>query len=336
MTRAVRPDDRLAFELMGAGLRYSELPEELKRYRDDIFDDKYNRLSWDDLSRSITAHIAKDGYWYIHPEEHRTITVRESARIQTFPDWFRFSGSRSDAFRLIGNAVPPRLGEVMATAIKEAVERPTPQPSQRPSYVRSRLRTSALEWAEVGAIPAWRRAGDAWAVLVGTIAGRGRAYLADELLAVFPVPEDVSGGRIGALKRTAADDRARRVIHGVGRAGPQLASAGWEGNAWSKAAGLGPADALWVEAVGLGRKHVAATTGTIRVAGRVAGDPSASGVRGRMLLAQLVGHSEESPAITAALAGIAADVCLAGGARCVDCPLVADCASAGSASVLGR
>src|SRR5690606_8479534 len=111
VTRPVRDDDREAFRLMKPGTRYGELPKHLRRYRDDIFDDKYNRLDWNGLSRSITAHIAKDGYWYIHPSELRTLTVREAARIQTFPDHFRFAGSRSHAFRQIGNAVPPALGE---------------------------------------------------------------------------------------------------------------------------------------------------------------------------------------------------------------------------------
>ena len=110
-TRAVREDDFEAFKLMSAGTLYSDLPDDLKRYRDDIFTDKYNRLDWSDLSRTITAHLAKDGYWYIHPDQHRTLTVREAARLQTFPDTFRFAGSRSHQFQQIGNAVPPALGE---------------------------------------------------------------------------------------------------------------------------------------------------------------------------------------------------------------------------------
>ena len=92
ITRPVREDDARAFELMDPTTRYSDLPEEVKRYRDDIFDDKYKRLDENDLSRTITAHIAKDGYWYIHPRQDRTLTVREAARLQTFPDWFRFAG----------------------------------------------------------------------------------------------------------------------------------------------------------------------------------------------------------------------------------------------------
>ena len=117
MTRPVRDDDREAFQLMTSSTLYSDLPERLRRYRSDTFNDKYKRLDWDDLSRTITAHIAKDGYWYIHPAEHRTLTVREAARIQTFADDFRFAGTRSDAFRQIGNAVPPSLGRYVAEAI---------------------------------------------------------------------------------------------------------------------------------------------------------------------------------------------------------------------------
>lgn len=120
-TRAVREDDLEAFKLMDSKTKYSDLPRELRRYRSDIFDDKYKRLDWDGLSRTITAHIAKDGYWYIHPRQHRTITVREAARIQTFPDGFRFAGRPTAAFRQIGNAVPPFLGEALGNAVRSSL-----------------------------------------------------------------------------------------------------------------------------------------------------------------------------------------------------------------------
>lgn len=123
ITRPVRDDDALAFSQMDTTTKYSDLPEELKRYRDDIFDDKYKRLDFDDLSRTITAHIAKDGYWYIHPEQDRTLSVREAARIQTFPDRFRFAGPPSAAFRQIGNAVPPSLGQHIGSAILDQLGR---------------------------------------------------------------------------------------------------------------------------------------------------------------------------------------------------------------------
>ncbi|BDH56806.1 cytosine-specific methyltransferase [Tsukamurella sp. PLM1] len=142
ITRPVRSDDREAFELMDSTTLYSDLPERLRRYRADTFDDKYKRLDWHGLSRTITAHIAKDGYWYIHPREHRTLTVRESARIQTFPDKFRFAGTRSDAFRQIGNAVPPFLGAAVASAI---AERPGKRELDRVPIIRQALKNRAVQ-----------------------------------------------------------------------------------------------------------------------------------------------------------------------------------------------
>jgi DNA (cytosine-5)-methyltransferase 1 len=124
ITRPVREDDMRAFQLMDSSTRYSDLPADVKRYRDDIFDDKYKRLDEDSLSRTITAHIAKDGYWYIHPRQNRTLTVREAARLQTFPDQFRFAGPPSAAFRQIGNAVPPVLARHLGQAIRDSIELP--------------------------------------------------------------------------------------------------------------------------------------------------------------------------------------------------------------------
>lgn len=149
MTRPVRDDDREAFELMTSSTLYSDLPDRLKRYRSDTFNDKYKRLDWDDLSRTITAHIAKDGYWYIHPGEHRTLTVREAARIQTFPDSFRFYGTRSDAFRQIGNAVPPILGRVVAQSILPLTEPGhefAPLPAMRSHLTEWALRQQQTTW----------------------------------------------------------------------------------------------------------------------------------------------------------------------------------------------
>src|SRR5213078_103641 len=113
-----------AFALLRPGQTYEDLPHRLRRYRADIFSDKYKRLEWNELSRSITAHLAKDGYWYIHPDQDRTLSVREAARIQTFPDWFRFAGEPSLRYRQIGNAVPPLLAERIADALHVALLAP--------------------------------------------------------------------------------------------------------------------------------------------------------------------------------------------------------------------
>ena len=117
ITRRVRDDDAEAFEYLDTKTRYSELPDELKRYRDDIFDDKYKRLDADDLSRTITAHIAKDGYWYIHPLQNRTLTIREAARIQTFPDHFRFAGLRQLPFDRSATLYRPVWAEPIGAAV---------------------------------------------------------------------------------------------------------------------------------------------------------------------------------------------------------------------------
>jgi len=153
LTRSVRADDFEAFKLMDGRTLYSELPQALKRYRDDIFDDKYNRLGWDELSRTITAHLAKDGYWYIHPEQHRTLTVREAARIQTFPDNFRFAGYRSHQFQQIGNAVPPALAYQIGLSILHSFQNKiSPQVPLRPELLltaqRRKFRESMLRWAD--------------------------------------------------------------------------------------------------------------------------------------------------------------------------------------------
>jgi DNA (cytosine-5)-methyltransferase 1 len=162
ITRPVRPDDALAFDLMDAGTLYSDLPEKYKRYRDDIFDDKYKRLDEHDLSRTITAHIAKDGYWYIHPEQNRTLTVREAARLQTFPDWYRFAGPPSAAFRQIGNAVPPALGRAIGQGLNQSLATPAPTAASSET-----IATILADWfrrlPEPG-IP-WLRATTRWQVL---------------------------------------------------------------------------------------------------------------------------------------------------------------------------
>lgn len=77
---------------------------------------KYYVLRSNEPSNTIPAHLHKDGLRHIHPdpEQARSITVREAARLQTFPDDFVFCGSRSDAYKMIGNAVPPTFAKVVA------------------------------------------------------------------------------------------------------------------------------------------------------------------------------------------------------------------------------
>ncbi len=325
ITRPVREDDRRAFALLKPGARYSELPEELKRYRDDIFDDKYNRLPWGGLSRSITAHLAKDGYWYIHPREHRTITVREAARIQTFPDHFRFSGSRSDAFRLIGNAVPPKLGEVMGRELLAAVERGASAEPQG-SKERNLRRQALLHWQSHEQGLASRSLDNPWQATVAAVAGARNEETAARVLAAAATPSDYLSRRdddgddfgLRATALTQLDSVAKRVVEG----------------SWERALAELPAPtATWVEAIGFGRRHLIASAPVLRVATRLSGLNRPSGVPARLLFGQLVGYDENAPQVQAAVIDLAATVCRPRRPSCVQCPLRMLCRSASNAEL---
>jgi DNA (cytosine-5)-methyltransferase 1 len=91
-------------------------------YDTSSFKDRYTRQSRFDLCSTIVAHLSKDGLMFIHPTQNRTFTPREAARVQSFPDWFRFPKARTHAFRLIGNAVPPLIGEAVGLAVKRFLD----------------------------------------------------------------------------------------------------------------------------------------------------------------------------------------------------------------------
>jgi DNA (cytosine-5)-methyltransferase 1 len=93
------------------------LPEGMKRAKRSDHTKRYGRLKWDGQASTILTKC--DPHWgaYFHPEQDRTLTVREAARLQSFPDWFEFKGSRTDQYVQVGNAVPPLLGRAIAEAI---------------------------------------------------------------------------------------------------------------------------------------------------------------------------------------------------------------------------
>ncbi|MCL1653977.1 DNA (cytosine-5-)-methyltransferase [Elizabethkingia miricola] len=103
-------------------LKYPDLPENLKTHKNESsFIDRYKVVDGTGVSHTVVAHIAKDGHYYIHPDEEqcRSISVREAARLQSFPDDFYFEGSRSAAFKQIGNAVPPLMAYAIAQKMKK-------------------------------------------------------------------------------------------------------------------------------------------------------------------------------------------------------------------------
>ncbi|WP_420033722.1 DNA cytosine methyltransferase [Streptomyces sp. cg28] len=330
MTRHVRPDDREIFEGMTSRTLYRDIPAHLRRYDTEHFKDKYKRLDWDDLSRTITAHIAKDGYGYIHPEQHRTLSVREAARIQTFPDWFRFAGVRSDAFRQIGNAVPPMLGQAAAEALRPI------QGSAPNTQLRSRwldVREDLAVWAEK------QRDAEAWFHFPGSEMGPVQAVVAAALssskLATSVLAE--------AMNLVKGEKTLRR-------------------STFAKLLGLAPTDRLVISferlrpLVGksvvwrnpleipdrvnfkgaetslyrllLGEDLLLVGQGQLRVAARVNGSTADRSNRlsdGRVDLARLIGAGEDAPLRMAGIRRIGMTVCRETEPYCTDCPLRPHC-----------
>lgn len=112
----------------GERLNYTTLPERLKTHNNqNSFLDRFKVVDAKaNFAQTVVAHIAKDGHYYIHPDilQNRSISIREAARLQSFPDDFYFEGvqeskNRTAAFKQIGNAVPPLMARAIAVKIKE-------------------------------------------------------------------------------------------------------------------------------------------------------------------------------------------------------------------------
>lgn len=85
----------------------------------NTFNGKYRRLKWDDVSPTVDTRFGQPRY-FLHPDQNRGLTVREAARIQSFDDSFKFDGTKTAKYRMIGNAVPPKFAKLVATAISDS------------------------------------------------------------------------------------------------------------------------------------------------------------------------------------------------------------------------
>lgn len=336
ITRDVRPDDLEAFSLLIEGQTYIDLPERLRRYRSDVFTDKYKRLTWDELCRSITAHIAKDGYWYIHPDQHRTLSVREAARVQTFPDRFRFAGTQTHRYRQIGNAVPVRLGRVVGETVLRSLQSP---PGARTG--REDIREALQAWAADRPVShPWREGDQPWAVVLGEVC-LARARTADipalyrQLLRVAPT------AKVLAEDREASENRLRELgLKARARVAVDIACAvvdRFGGAVPDSEAGLrslphvGDFLAQAIRSFGFGQRTVLLDQNTARVAARVNGHDEQTRFQLRLDLHRMAGTAGADAVFNRVVSDLGLSLCRPVNPRCELCPLASACASARSA-----
>lgn len=347
ITRPVRDDDRAAFESMTHKTKYTDLAPEFQRYRKDIFDDKYKKLDENDLSRTITAHIAKDGYWYIHPRQPRTLTVREAARIQTFPDDFRFAGPPSVAFKQIGNAVPPLVAQTIGSAVLISLA------GGERAVISTRVTAAKLaRWYNdqdnFASMP-WLKTDNRWKFLLGELLlDRATPTVIN---AVWPVIDSRNDLAVGVVPDTDVVDLLDELMSGVGR-GQRIAlvrqliqqmeaapDALWKPTIDRNALpAISAALSDFIELalpISTGDKQseepVLITKGVLRVASRFLGnDADKRNVQtdGRIAVASMIGFGDDSRAAHMALIALAAEVCVVEKPLCGKCPVRRWCAAA--------
>jgi DNA (cytosine-5)-methyltransferase 1 len=341
ITRPVREDDKIAFESMDTKTLYSQLPEKLRRYRSDIFDDKYKRLDENGLSRTITAHIAKDGYWYIHPKEARTLTVREAARIQTFPDRYRFAGPPSAAFRQIGNAVPPFLGEQLGIAVQSSLD--DPHPAGQSSIDTGKALAQWFKGRSDMTVP-WLRAATRWQVISGEVLLERLS--GQQLRSIWPLierwskPADTLGARKELteiarwLGRANRAERLLEISERIADAPHELDSDKTIRNVLRGMEAVAELAVLAIPATADdddAEEPVLASRGVLRVASRFTGEYTLERKNrmtdGRLAVARMIGYGESARNAHLGLIELAAAVCRPETQVCSACPLAAICAS---------
>lgn len=343
ITRFVRDDDAEIFAEMEPGQTYRDVPEYRRRYRSDIFSDKYNRLTWSGLSRTITAHLARDGYWYIHPSQDRTLSIREAARIQTFPDSFRFAGTPSSRYRQIGNAVPPLLAESVGRSLHQSLIDTEVRESDI-AYVATSTKENLAKWyRREGRSYLWRDEDDPWIVLLAEVCLR-RTH-ADQVARVFPSLKELGSSPHNLLEH---QDRVREVLYhlGIGQRVDQLFAMterviqehkGKVPKSYEELVqlpGVGDYIASAVLCFAFGQPTTLLDTNTGRFTRRYTGREKLAPWEMRLALHQLARPGVADAEWNYALLDLGALVCRTRRPDCTSCPVSSNC-STGQASLVG-
>jgi DNA (cytosine-5)-methyltransferase 1 len=187
-------------------------------YDKGSFKDRYTRQARRALCSTVVAHLSKDGLMFVHPTQCRSLTPREAARVQTFPDWFTFPVARTHQFRLIGNAVPPIVGEAVGIAVRATLRRATI----------AKRRDAAAD----GRVPLAAKAEDVLSTVVNASPRSLRSTPAKELLRMWRTvlamfhdlhPSNASG-------HTSSETGSRKeliVSHGNGAFRHRFGRSGW-------------------------------------------------------------------------------------------------------------
>ena len=337
ITRYVREDDAEIYAELKPGQTYKDVPERLRRYRSDIFNDKYNRLTWNGLSRTITAHIAKDGYWYIHPSQDRTLSVREAARIQTFPDDFRFAGTPTNRYRQIGNAVPPILAEAVGDSLSISMRTSMVRDSSSAYSVPSPS-DLLVDWHRTsGRSYPWRHERDPWTILLAEkCLHRTRA---DQVAGIFQNLLQLGASPNELLQnRDAASDLLAHL--GLNwRVGSLFEMAEELNNHYEGAVpdsydelmrlpSVGDYAASAVLCFAFGQPTTLIDTNTSRIVRRYTGKDGMPTWEQRLALHQMAKPGVSDASWNYALLDLGALVCKASKPDCSACPLRSDCSTA--------